>query len=77
MQDTTRSRDVGTPQRSFIGCDAHRGYSVFVSVDEDEKASKPTRVEHEGGALREYLASGGGRRCGGGHWELVLAGGCH
>lgn len=43
--------------RSFVECDAHRRYSVFVSVDENEKASKPTRVEHEGATLTEYLAS--------------------
>jgi hypothetical protein len=45
------------PVQSFIGCDAHRRYSVFVSVDEDGKSSKPTRVEHEGTAMAEYLAS--------------------
>lgn len=45
------------PLQSFIGCDAHRRYSVFVSVDENGKASKPTRVEHEGTALQEYPAN--------------------
>jgi transposase len=44
-------------QQSFIGCDAHRRYSVFVGVDENGKASKPVRIEHEGDALAEYLAS--------------------
>lgn len=41
----------------YIGCDAHRRYSVFVTVDENGRASKPTRVEHEGDALAKYLAS--------------------
>lgn len=31
----------------YIGCDAHRCYSVFVTVDENGRASKPTRIEHE------------------------------
>ena len=42
--------------KKYIGCDAHRCYSVFVSVDENGRASKATRVEHEGTALTEYLA---------------------
>ena len=53
----TRSGSPERPRHSFVGCDAHRRYSVFVSVDENGKASKPTRVEHEGSALTEYLAS--------------------
>jgi hypothetical protein len=31
----------------FLGCDAHRKYSVFVTVDERGKASAPVRVEHD------------------------------
>jgi transposase len=42
--------------KKYIGCDAHRRYSVFVSVDENGRASPATRVEHEGTALQEYLA---------------------
>jgi hypothetical protein len=30
----------------YIGCDAHRRYSIFVTVDENGRASKPTRIEH-------------------------------
>ena len=43
--------------KKYIGCDAHRRYSVFVSVNESGRASPPRRVEHEGAALQEYLAS--------------------
>jgi hypothetical protein len=58
MRDSLR-RTTGTeqPVRCYIGCDADRRYSVFVSVDENGRASQPTRVEHEGSALAEYLAS--------------------
>ena len=30
--------------KQFIGCDVHKKYSVFVSVDETGKASRPVRV---------------------------------
>lgn len=43
--------------KKYIGCDAQRRYSVFVSVDEKGRASPPQRVEHEGTALQEYLGS--------------------
>lgn len=39
----------------YIGCDAHRKYSVFVSVDSNGKASPPERVEHDGKEFRRYL----------------------
>jgi transposase len=58
MRDSlTRRTATEQPVRSYIGCDAHRRYSVFVSVDENGRASQPTRVEHAGNALAEYLAS--------------------
>jgi hypothetical protein len=41
----------------YIGCDAHRRYSIFVTIDENGRASQPTRIEHEGDALVNYLAS--------------------
>jgi hypothetical protein len=31
-----------------IGCDAHKHFSVFVSVDQHGKASRPVRVELAG-----------------------------
>src|SRR5512144_1073761 len=43
--------------KQFIGCDAHRKYSVFVTVDEQGKASAPVRVEHETETFRRYLAA--------------------
>ena len=42
--------------KQYIGCDAHTRYSVFVSVDETGKVSKPVRVDHGGRDLRDYLA---------------------
>ncbi len=41
--------------KQFIGCDVHKKYSVFVSVDESGTASRAVRVAHEKGALSEYL----------------------
>ncbi|MHB8640862.1 MAG: IS110 family RNA-guided transposase [Candidatus Acidiferrales bacterium] len=38
--------------QQFIGCDAHKRFSVFVAVDEQGRASKPVRIEH----LREHYA---------------------
>ncbi len=39
----------------YIGCDAHKQYSVFVSVDEAGHASSPQRVKHEGTAFGDFL----------------------
>ena len=41
--------------QSFLGCDAHKHYSVFVAVDEGGRASKPVRIEHNMAAHRRYL----------------------
>ena len=60
-------------EKQYIGCDAHRRYSVFVVMDDKGQASKPVRVEHDRNGLREYL-----RRFQGGDrvdWRVVLAGG--
>lgn len=43
--------------QQFIGCDAHKKFSVFVAVDERGKASKPVRVEHKREEFRAYLES--------------------
>src|ERR1700676_1556034 len=32
--------------QQFIGCDAHKRFSVFVAVDERGTATKPVRIEH-------------------------------
>ena len=42
-------------EKQYIGCDAHRRYSVFVVMDDKGRASKPVRVEHDRSELREYL----------------------
>jgi transposase len=39
----------------FIGCDAHKKYSVFVTVDERGEASQAMRVEHERQPYRQFL----------------------
>jgi transposase len=41
--------------RVFMGCDAHRRYSVFVAMDEKGKASAPVRVEHDRQQFRMFL----------------------
>jgi transposase len=40
-----------------IGCDAHKHFSVFFSVDQQGKASRPVRVEHDHDLYCEYLRS--------------------
>lgn len=42
--------------KQFIGCDAHKKYSVFVAVDEQGRAGPAVRVEHERTRYREFLA---------------------
>lgn len=43
--------------KQFIGCDVHKKYSVFVSMDGEGQSSRPVRVAHEGVELEKYLAS--------------------
>jgi transposase len=40
----------------FIGCDAHKKFSVFVVVNEKGQAGPAVRVEHDRQSYREYLA---------------------
>jgi transposase len=40
-----------------IGCDAHKKFHVFVSVDQEGKASAPVRVDHDRDAYCKYLRS--------------------
>jgi transposase len=42
--------------KQFIGCDVHKRYSVFVTVDESGKASRAVRVTHGNGELETYLS---------------------
>jgi hypothetical protein len=39
----------------YIGCDAHKKYSVFVTVNETGQASSAERVDHERNVYRKYL----------------------
>ena len=40
----------------FIGCDAHKNFSVFVAVNEKGHAGQAMRVTHERTVFREFLA---------------------
>ena len=40
----------------FIGCDAHKKFSVFVGVDEKGHAGEALRVAHDRQLYREFLA---------------------
>jgi hypothetical protein len=41
----------------YIGCDAHRRYSVFATVDDEGKSGPSIRAEHEPEQFRKYLRS--------------------
>ena len=41
----------------FIGCDAHKGFSVFASMDEKGAYGPAVRIGHEREVFREYLRS--------------------
>ena len=40
----------------FIGCDAHKKFSVFVAVNEKGQAGAPFRVLHNRQLYRDFLA---------------------
>src|SRR5262252_5159751 len=40
----------------FIGCDAHKNFSVFVAVNEKGQAGSPSQVLHDRQLYREFLA---------------------
>jgi transposase len=40
----------------FIGCDAHKKFSVFVAVNEKGQAGQAIRVEHDRRLYREFLS---------------------
>ena len=40
----------------FIGCDAHKNFSVFVAVNEKGRAGEAVRVAHDRLLYREFLA---------------------
>ena len=41
--------------KQFIGCDAHKKYSVFVAINEQGQSGKAIRVEHGRGLYRDFL----------------------
>ena len=40
----------------FIGCDAHKKFSVFVAVNEKGQAGEAMRVAHDREVYRKFLA---------------------
>jgi hypothetical protein len=40
----------------FIGCDAHKKFSVFVAVNEKGNVGEALRVAHDRQVYREFLA---------------------
>jgi hypothetical protein len=42
--------------QQFIGCDAHKKFSVFVAVNEKGHAGEALRVAHDRHVYREFLA---------------------
>jgi len=41
--------------KQYIGCDAHKQYSIFCAMDEKGRVSPPHRVEHTREELRAFL----------------------
>jgi transposase len=41
--------------RQFIGCDAHKRYSVFVAMNENGETGRALQVEHDRGQFRRFL----------------------
>ena len=44
----------------FIGCDAHKKFSVFVAVNEKGHAGEALRVAHDRQLYREFLGAASG-----------------
>jgi transposase len=40
---------------TYLGCDAHKKYSVFVAMNEAGEAGPPVRVEHDRALFRSFL----------------------
>ena len=55
MEDSITLQQMKDRPQVFMGCDAHRKYSILVAVDERGKASAPVRVEHDLADLRRFL----------------------
>lgn len=62
--------------QQFIGCDAHKRFSVFVAVDEQGRASRPIRVEHDqqhyAGFLKQLPANSEIAVESTGHWYWLV-----
>jgi transposase len=41
--------------KHYIGCDAHKKYSIFVTLNENGKASSTERVQHDKELYRKYM----------------------
>src|SRR5258706_911118 len=53
---TPSTRRSCSNMEQFIGCDAHKKFSVFVAVNEKGQAGKALRVTHDRQLYREFLA---------------------
>ena len=43
--------------QEYIGCDAHKKYSVFVTITEAGEVKAPVHVKHEKEAYRNFLCA--------------------
>src|SRR6202521_5673255 len=53
---TPSTRRCCSNMEQFIGCDAHKKFSVFVAVNEKGQAGEALRVAHDRELYREFLA---------------------
>jgi transposase len=54
-EKTQESRKGAAGMNYIIGCDAHKHFSQFAVYEEESKTCKQIRVEHEAGAIYEFL----------------------
>jgi hypothetical protein len=77
MKESILPFSAGEEKRKvYLGCDAHRKYSVFVAMNENGKIEPPVRVEHDRQKFRMFAQIAAWQRsCSRGDWKLVLVGG--
>ncbi len=61
----------------FIGCDAHKKFSLFVAMNEDGEYGRAIRVRHDREVFQAFLKDlpPGSHKAYGTQRELLLAGG--
>src|SRR5215813_3229894 len=55
-QDTQLEKELQRNMKQFIGCDAHKKFSVFVSLDEKGEFGRGEKIGHDRELFRHYLA---------------------